>query len=73
MAFPNLPPRDDDVILVIPLGARRTGKLRLPSEVALWLATQLREALDLPRERKPRRPCRLHRGQWTQALRERRP
>jgi hypothetical protein len=59
-------PRDDDIVLVVPFGARRTGRLRLPPEVGLWLYSQLREALALPRPecRKPRRRVKLKRGKW---------
>ena len=62
-------PHDDDVVLVVPVGAQRSARVVLPPEAARWLLAQLHEAIgDQPpqpkwaRSRRAFRACQaLHR------------
>jgi hypothetical protein len=68
MAIPKTTPSDhDDIVLIVPFGTRRTGRIVLPPETAAWLRDQLLIALGRSQQEpapKVRRAVRLHRGQW---------
>ena len=65
MAARHPTPTDDDVVLVVPLGTRRAGRIILPPETARWLRDQLIIAIGRPlAPPRAKRQVRLHRGQW---------
>jgi hypothetical protein len=62
-------PTTDDIVLVVPVGTRRSARVVLPEPAARWLYAQLASALGRPQPEpepctKPKRRVRLHRGQW---------
>jgi hypothetical protein len=69
MAIPKHTPSVDQgcVVLIVPFGAARSRRLIVPHEVAVWLRDELCAAVGAPataQPQRPRRPVRLHRGQW---------
>lgn len=54
MVHISLPPADDSITLIVPLGTRRSRRVVLTPAVARWLRDQLTAALG-----EPRRPVRL--------------